>query len=288
MNKVNWETPGGRPRDFNQPFQFMQEAFEEAINGALSFLGTGPGIGPEDGVKISGCTVDTPAAATPANPNTADIVEGFVWIDGEVYHVEEALSVTKNSGEDWVIKVTDLPSGIVLPYATGPEDVMRVRKAVLVGEPSATSGDFMPYDAKRFEEAVIGSWNTRAFDANHYVTNSTPTWSVNSNNVYWTHRLNRNAKTLDVSLRINTSSLSAAAAELRVKIYGIEGHNLASLMDMSTICRVGTDLCYVSVDKPVNPDPGSEFLHIRKVDGTDFSGTLGRLDLSMTLAVYKV
>jgi len=153
MNRSNWDTPAGRPRDINDPFTWAQEGIEEAFSGIFSFLGnTAP-----EGVILSGCIVSIPAAATPGNADSADISAGFIYLDGEVLRVPAATTLTKGSGDDWVFDLDDTGNGVPLAYAGGSEEIMRVRIGVLRGEPNATSANYMPLAAPQWGMAVKGA-----------------------------------------------------------------------------------------------------------------------------------
>lgn len=279
MNKVNWTQAEGR-RIKNDSYAHAFAGVTDALKGILRYTGTGAPAG----VRLHGAVVTIPSS------NTADVTEGYVYIDGEVYYVPAATGVTKTGGQEFVFKVQETTVSPSLVYYDGNSyDIHLQRRAVLTYEATATAGNYMPYNAPTFDKVLFGEWGGRTFSGAHYTTSSATTWTVTSGNTYLSQRYNALNGTLDISVRINSSTLSATATELRISLEDIEGVDLAALNFHVGVCRVGSLLCYVSVEAPAPPDPGSEYLAIRRVDGSDFaSGSTGRIDLSMTLSVYEL
>lgn len=280
MNKTNWLESEGR-RIKNDTYKHAFDGVAEALTGMLRYTGTGA----PQGVRLFGAEV------TLVSTHVADVTEGYVYLNGEIYYVPAATGVTKTGGHSFVFKVQETTVAPTLVFYDGNSyDIHLQRRAVLAFEDNATAGNYMPYDAPTFDKKLFGQWGSRTFNAGHYTTNDGGvTWTVGSGNTYLSQRYNALNGTLDISVRINSSSISGDVAELRISLEDIAGVDLAALQFHTGVCRVGTALCYVSVEAPAPPDPGSEYLMIRKCDGTNFSsGSVGRVDVSMTLSVYEL
>ncbi len=273
MNKADWSELGGRPRDIDDPFLFMAAGLDEAFKGIFSMCGqTQP-----EGVIISGCVVTTPAAATPGDANSADITEGFIYLAGEIYHVAAALTLTKGGTDAWVFKATDIDAGQPQAYLSGSVETLRIRKGVLVGEPTATAGNFMPYNADTYGIRTQGKLFTGT-TAPIFAT----TGALSPVNIAFHRSFNPSTKVLTVNYSDNLTAQAGNTASLRFML------NLTSY-DLGSYSVRGRQRFFCWADGAPCVLAGSNNateLTLTKLDGSDFAtGTLGNIYINFNLYV---
>lgn len=263
-----FDTVGGRPRDYNTPFTFLAEGMEDAFQGVFSMFGTDP----KDGVILSGCKVTTPAASTPADPNTADVASGYIYLEGEICWVPASTDITKTGSEDFVFDIKEEGSGVFLPFAAGSTDMIRVRTGELRGEDNATSGNFMPVDAMTYFERLNGRHQTSGLT--YLVGSGGGSWSGLSGN--WMHDYYNEMFHLELS---GSSTLSGAdATHLKIKLpEDINGNQIECL---GAVGGIGTYNSFevMRISKEVfNP----EYLEIYKSSGNFTVGALQTMRINL-------